>query len=91
MSFGKHCRTLAAKARQTAAGIKSLANTVRGAKALLLQNATVVLTSVYAECLICWPLQLTNQSLSLPPTLLLHEHIDDRVRDYDYAASILRL
>ena len=41
MSFGKHCRTLAAKAKQTAAGIKSLANTVRGAHALLLRHATV--------------------------------------------------
>src|SRR5699024_3051602 len=29
--FNNHCRTLAAKAKQTAAGIKSLANTVRGA------------------------------------------------------------
>lgn len=41
MSFRKHCRTLAAKARQTAAGIKALANTVRGASALLLRQATV--------------------------------------------------
>ena len=41
MNFGKHCRTLAAKAKQIAAGIKSLANTVRGARALLLRHATV--------------------------------------------------
>ena len=41
MSFGEHYRTLAAKAKQTAAGIKSLANTVRGAKDLLLRHATV--------------------------------------------------
>ena len=41
LSFSKHCRTLAAKARQTAAGIKSLANTVRGASTRLLRQATV--------------------------------------------------
>lgn len=41
LSFSKHCRTLATKAKQTAAGIKSLANTVRGANAHLLRHATV--------------------------------------------------
>jgi len=40
LNFGKHCRTLAAKAKQTAAGVKALANTVRGANALLLRHAT---------------------------------------------------
>lgn len=33
LKFNKHCRTLAAKAKQTAAGVRLLANTVRGAKA----------------------------------------------------------
>lgn len=28
-----------------------------------------VLTSCIPKRLVCWPLQLTNQSLSLPPTL----------------------
>ena len=41
LSFGKHCRTLAAKAKQTAAGVRSLANTVRGTRAHLLRQATV--------------------------------------------------
>ena len=41
LGFNKHCRILATKAKQTAAGIKSLANTVWGAKACLLQCATI--------------------------------------------------
>lgn len=41
LSFSKHCRTLAARARQTAAGIRSLANTVRGTRAHLLRQATI--------------------------------------------------
>ena len=41
LNFSKHCRTLAAKAKQTAAGIRSLANTVRGTRAHLLRQATV--------------------------------------------------
>ena len=41
LKFNKHCKTLAAKAKQTAAGVRLLANTVRGAKASLLQHATV--------------------------------------------------
>ena len=41
LSFRKHCRTLAAKAMQSAAGIRSLVNTVRGTRANLLRQATV--------------------------------------------------
>jgi len=41
LSFSKHCRILAAKAKQTAAGVRSLANTVRGTRAHLLRQATI--------------------------------------------------
>ena len=41
LNFRKHCRTLAAKAKQAAAGVRSLANTVRGTRAHLLRQATV--------------------------------------------------
>ena len=41
LSFNKHCRIMAAKAMQTAAGIKSIANTASDANACLLQQVTV--------------------------------------------------
>ena len=57
LSFNKHCRVMAAKAMQTAAGIKSIANTARGANAHLLQRATVacVISVLCYEAEAWWP------------------------------------
>ena len=41
LTFLPHCRAMAARARQTAAGIQSLANTARGVNARLLRQAVI--------------------------------------------------
>lgn len=41
LSFLPHCKIMAAKAKQTAAGIRSLANTARGVSARLLRQASI--------------------------------------------------